>query len=259
MISSAIDQQFVEAIFAEARDKDVFFLLELEKNKKYVQKLPLTIDNYKEILQKLTIVPNHHYFITANSYLSSTKHTADALNGLHAIVMDIDCHADKGLVPYARDELLHSLAHLVLHDIADDMCIPIPAIIYTGRGLHLWWFLHRMSSDEGTAWKATAAKLAAVMQNALNVYPAISSSDIKLSIDIGASTTITGDYRLPGTVNPNTGMAVAAEYIPNERYSLEDFDDLVLPEPQPDTPKKETIKKMLVVRPKRICANGYGG
>ena len=72
------EQHFAEALFAEARDGDVFFLLELEKSKKFVRKVPLTKDNYKEILQNMQIIPNHHYFITANSYLSGTSHTGDA-------------------------------------------------------------------------------------------------------------------------------------------------------------------------------------
>lgn len=248
LLSNPHTAPFIGLLTSGLTDDDHIFLVELDQGKNFVSQQALPPQGLSALLSGATLNPTHHYYVSANTFRAEGKRTAADLQSLNAIVADIDCHSDT--IPAAnRNFRLDYLTHLLKHDLADDI-LPLPNIIVrSGRGLQVWWLLHPVAADEDAVrrWKQAAAAIA----NTLSL--ALSSGNFNLDdmytlrgldVDVNASTQPNGDYRLPGSTNPNTGTVVKAEVLSPERRSIHEFDSLPsLPAPMQTPATRHTPAK----------------
>ena len=254
LLSNPHTAPFIDQLTSGLTDNDHIFLVELDQGKNFVSQQVLPPQGLSTLLSGVAFDPTHHYYISANTFRAGGKRTTADLQSLNAIVADIDCHS--GTIPAAhRNFRLDYLTHLLKHDLADDI-LPLPNIIVrSGRGLQVWWLLHPVAADEDAVrrWKQAAASIANTLSHAL------SSGNFNLDdmytlrgldVDIHASTQPNGDYRLPGSTNPNTGTVVKAEVLSPERRSIHEFDSLPsLPAPtQAPAARRTPAKNQNIVK-----------
>ena len=197
LLSNPHTAPFIDQLMSGLTDNDYIFLVELDREKNFVSQQALPPQGLSALLSGAMFDPTHHYYVSANTFRAEGKRTAADLQSLNAIVADIDCHSST--IPAAhRNFRLDYLAHLLKHDLADDI-LPLPNIIVrSGRGLQVWWLLHPVAADEDAVrkWKQAAASIANTLSHAL------SSGNFNLDdmytlrgldVDIHASTQPNGD------------------------------------------------------------------
>lgn len=233
LLSNSQTTKFISLLTSELTDSDHIFLVELDREKNCVSQQALPPQGLSALLSGTTFHPTHHYYISANAFRAEGKRTTADLQTLNAIAVDIDCH--NGTIPAAhRDFRLDYLAHLLTHDLSDDILPLLNIIVRSGRGLQVWWLLHPIAADEDAVrrWKQAAASISNALSHALHSNDFILDDMYTLrglDVDVNASVQPSGDYRLPGSINPNTGAEVGAEVLASERYSIHDFDAIPSP------------------------------
>lgn len=167
-----------------------------------------------------------NYYISANAFMGGKKRTESKLYSLHNIVIDIDCHG-KVRTPGLLDLRLDNLVHTILHDGVDEYGLLMPnAIVYTGRGLQIWWFHEGLSAQSNRwTWNSVGEHLLEIMQQILlnNKSRDPVESFAGLSVDLSASFSPAGVYRIPGTMNLAAGCKATAQIISERRYSLSEL------------------------------------
>lgn len=169
-------------------------------------------------LQDFRVYPTADYYITANSF-SGLNRSLDGLFSLHNLVIDIDCHGVSGGLALDIEALLWRLQHDVW-----GMTIPSPtSIVYTGRGLQLWWSITGISSK----FKTFYDELLDLMISCLETFIVASGKGLfddfsMFHVDSAASRNAIGFFRLPGTFNTKTGAYVTYEVI-GPSYDLMDL------------------------------------
>lgn len=160
----------------------------------------LNIEIARDQLSRWTNEPD--VYITPNEFRGwRLIKLGDALNALY---VDIDAH----------DEANPDLARLA--SLAIGRCetarIPSPNfVVYTGRGVHLYWLLERTPFTALPRWQACQRALVSVLD-----------AD-RMSCD---STRV---LRVIGTINSKTGSQVRAEMLTPQRYDFDWLSDQILP------------------------------
>jgi len=141
-------------------------------------------------------------YLTPNTFHGWRR--TQLLAGLHALYIDVDQH-DGG------DVDLMGLAALALSRI-DAAGIPEPnALIYTGRGIHVYWLIEPLPAKALPRWQACQRQLCAIL------------GGDRQAVDC------TRVLRVVGTVNSKTGRTVTAEAIHGERYDFDFLFDQIMP------------------------------
>lgn len=123
---------------------------------------------------------------------------------MHSFYVDIDAHGEEKADP-AR------MASLAISQI-ERAAIPTPnAIIYTGRGVHLYWLIERTAAVALPRWQACQRELVRIL------------SGDKQAVDV------TRVLRVVGTINSKSGRKVTAEMLHRDRYSFDWLADQILP------------------------------
>lgn len=200
--------------------------------------LPLTtqpLDRLHEFCEKAHFSSRFDYYITANSF-SGVKRQKEDLFSLHNIVIDIDEHVNSpdedtsGQDPdteteslfYSNRPKLESFLHVLKKDVLSDASdLPSPtSVVFTGRGLQLWWAIVPMSSKCLTWYEEIRNSMILRMNDLLEEYP----DDLDgLTVDAAASRNVVGYYRLPGSVNTKAGVVAAPEIWSGEQYDTHDL------------------------------------
>ncbi len=167
-----------------------------------------------------------NYYITANK-ISGTQRNQSSLFSLDNLVIDIDQHEDS--IPYHTPTQTRELCETLLwrfhHDAAEH--IPPPtSIIFTGRGLQLWWHIEAIHKKCKTYYDEVRDSYLHYFQNL------ISSSSLEdfssLSVDSMASSNGVGYFRLPETFNTKAAIPTEIlEFNPENTYVLQDLVQLV--------------------------------
>lgn len=89
------------------------------------------VDNFEQIIDAILFYPNDAWFSTA-SFIDKTKSSSDNIKFLRAFRMDVDCGYQK---PY--DTQVEGVGATVR--FAQAAGLPLPGIVSSGNGLHLWW------------------------------------------------------------------------------------------------------------------------
>ncbi len=174
-------------------------------------------ENIRNFLKEMAIFNKSNYYITANSTCNH-KRRKNSLFSLENIVIDIDCHQEC-VNPYDRQEALE--AFLFRLQQLDDV-IPAPhSIVWTGRGLQLWWKITPVHCGCIYFYDKAKNYLFQMMEIILEDY----KSDLSvLSLDRGASFNAVGLFRLPGTKNPHVNKEVSfVRTQVDEPYDLDVF------------------------------------
>lgn len=125
-------------------------------------------------------------------------------HGLNALYVDIDAHGE------AEPDLMRMAATAIGR--VDAMALPSPNfIVYTGRGIHLYWLIHRVPFAALPRWQACQRVLVKALQGD------------KMSADA------TRVLRVIGTVNSKTKSVVKAEMLNPQRYDFDWLCDQILP------------------------------
>lgn len=145
----------------------------------------------------------------ANSYIcpqafSYGSRTSEKLYALQNIVIDIDCHAEK-YGKNLRDIRISKLAWHLIHD-AYEYGLPDPNhIVFTGRGLQVWWRHESMAANKcKNTWISIIRCFIEIIKKMIADHAEGNSEDILscLTVDEQASLNPVGVFRIPGTYNP---------------------------------------------------------
>lgn len=177
-------------------------------------------------LPQIQMYKQSNYYISASGFSGGKKRTEQFLYSLDNIVIDIDCHKNIK-TPGLLDLQLDHFVDLILRDGVDQYGLLEPsAIVYTGRGLQLWWFHESLSAQSNRwTWDKVGENLIAILQKILLDHKGRDpfTSFYNLSIDLSASRSPAGVYRLPGTKNQAAGCKATVKIISERRYSLSEL------------------------------------
>ena len=181
-----------------------------------------------DIAQLANYVPEMHisrnvdYYLTANSFCGVRRVTED-LFGLHNIVIDIDCHAEA----VNSSEILSAFIWRCSRDLWSEEECPEPnSIVFSGRGIQLWWAIEPASAKIQYWYKRMQAWLLDALQGVIDENPEQFES---LSIDRSASIRLAGLFRMPLTFNTKTGRKGSLRILRKERYGLREMLEAYVP------------------------------
>ena len=181
-----------------------------------------------DISQLANFVPEMHisrnvdYYLTANSVCGVRRVTED-LFGLHNIVIDIDCHAEA----INSSEILSAFIWRCSRDLWNTEECPEPnSIVFSGRGVQLWWAIEPASAKIQYWYKRMQAWLMDALQSVLDESP---EEFEELSIDRSASIRLAGLFRMPLTYNTKTGRKGSLRILRKERYVLREMLEAYVP------------------------------
>ena len=180
------------------------------------------IDKLADFVSEMHISRNVDYYTTANSVCGVRRVTEDVF-GLHNIVIDIDCHSEK----LNSTELLSAFIWRCARDLWNAGDCPEPnSIVFSGRGIQLWWAIEPASVKIQYWYKRMQSWLMDALQSVLDENP---EQFEDISLDRSASIKLAGLFRLPFTVNTKTGRMGTAQILRKERYVLREMIESYVP------------------------------
>lgn len=180
------------------------------------------IDELQEFVAEMHVSNRLDYYITANSF-SGVQRTTEDVFALHNIVIDVDCHGENVVVPPA--ELAQAFVWLCSRDLWTTGDVPEPnSIVYTGRGVQLWWAINPISSKLEWIYR----RIQGWLMDAMGDVVADNADRLKgLQIDRAASGRLAGWYRLPYTYNTGAKRWGRLEMRKFSRYNHQDLLDAI--------------------------------
>jgi len=156
-------------------------------------------DKLEEFLESMHVSSRLDYYITANA-VTGRERKAKNLFSLHNIVVDIDAHGESGpLDPDLAQDLLWRLDR----DLFSILSPPPPSsIIYTGRGIQLWWAIVPIAAKCLPWYQEIQDMFVLAISDCLAEYLQFES----LHIDGQASGNVVGYFRLPCSINVHAGV-----------------------------------------------------
>lgn len=193
------------------------FSIWVRKSGDFKKVASLSTESLVSFAEKMHVSPELDYYIAKNPSKNG-KRTLESMCSLENIVIDIDCHQrniDSHLLRPSLDEAIW----LLRADLFENGIVPEPSyIVYTGRGIQLWWML-----EANIVTDCYMGKMDKVKENWLNHIMASLTAyhgDYPLTVDRAASMNDVGLVRLPGSTNTKTGAVVTIEHIYSGRYNL---------------------------------------
>lgn len=168
----------------------------------------LTIDyaSLSSALSSFYLSPRADYYISVNTFSGVSRHSS-ALFSFHNFVIDIDCHIS--LSPHERDFQISLLLWRLHHSIFHFPLVLPTSIVYTGRGLQLWWSITGISVKFQRIYQAV---LEFYLQSIASCMTSSPFDDFSMfHVDFAASRNMVGYFRLPGTINTKTNTLVLWE------------------------------------------------
>ncbi len=155
-----------------------------------------------EFLQNFNVNGKMDFYITANATKTGSERKNENLFSIHNIVIDIDNHD----INQENTSFVH---RLLVSNIEKDLDAPPPtAVVYTGRGVQLWWAIKPVAKACVGWVKEIRETLVSAIEEIISEYPDLEG----YTVDRAASCNNVGYYRLPGTVNTHTGREVSLEW-----------------------------------------------
>lgn len=160
-------------------------------------------------------LPGNAYYGVCLCPPTASNHRATAQSVLYAPALWVDIDVKS---PH------HSKENLPPHDAAaynillEALPLAPSAIIYTGGGLHAYWFLHEPLSLEDDADRVQFASVLKGWQSMLRKAMRQNHWDLDATHDLARI------MRIPGSYNHNAGKETSIGFLDDSmRYSLEDF------------------------------------
>lgn len=168
----------------------------------------------EKCFDKFIVNSESDYYITKNSFYAD-KRSSECLFSLDNIVIDIDSH-DGTLTPVEIEYNIRKLLFLLSFSYENQFPFPT-AVVFTGRGCHLWLHIDSISSKLLFLYKVVVNHFCDV----LSVI--IADNDIDLSVDYTASLNAVGIVRMPFSFNSVNAAFVTAECYPECSYNIDDL------------------------------------
>lgn len=150
------------------------------------------------------------YYVTANQ-ISGVVRDGSALFALCNLVVDLDCHTDT--MTASPDEVWQLLQR--------DGDYPEPTgVVWTGRGLQLWWHIEAVSVKCRKVYTEVQNGLENAIQAILDDYPHTAAG---WTVDRATGATLVGWKRFPGSYNYRTGRYGDFEVLHTDTYTLTDL------------------------------------
>lgn len=158
---------------------------------------------------KLCASASTDHYITGNGYTRPTKRGSkynNKLFRLHNIVIDVDCHKD-----YISDADRDHALQMFVHFLSDYFTDVFPnTIVFTGRGVQLWFALEPCPVKLRKVWINTAVYF---IRKAREAIEDLGLKNI-LEVDYSASRNITGLFRLPTSYNTKAYRFSSVVFLP---------------------------------------------
>ena len=201
--------------------EDWTFLAQSPADTKAFHRIPVRISREDERYGVIKLGDNCNVYTTANAFYTSERFANSYLFSLNSLVADIDCHI-KSIRPEVRDLQIDNLVHAIRHSASDYSLLEPNYIVYTGRGIQLWWRHDSLSAKSCLwTWESVARRLQICLETILRDLGRDPMDGCpSLSLDTQASFNPTGLYRLPGTVNQAVGQTVTFEVLHQHLYTL---------------------------------------
>lgn len=200
-------------VFIGQRKKDTSGIYNLSRR---------NIDELAQFVPQMHISRRLDYYITANTVKGVERNTDDVFS-LNNIVVDIDCHGEN--TDLSPAELAQAFVWRCQRDKWSIGEMPVPnSVVYTGRGVQLWWAIDAVSVKLEWIYKRVQNWLMDGLQDVLNEY---SESLAGLSIDRASSQKIAGWFRMPLTYNTVAKRWGNLQILKAERYSHQELFEMV--------------------------------
>lgn len=173
------------------------------------------IDELRPFIPKMHISRARDYYITANS-MTGVERANDQVFALHNIVIDVDLH-DEDINHY---EEATAFIWRCKRDLWSDGSCPVPnSIVFTGRGVQIWWAIEPISVKFLPSYTHLLSWLVDQLKGVLDEY----TEELRLhKIDRSTSIRTAGWFRLPLTYNTVTNTLGKLEILNKTRYALLD-------------------------------------
>ena len=166
--------------------------------------------------QNLKFHENTDYYITPNAYYGFTRSEKNICS-FDNIVIDIDFHE---IVYSKMKQSINHYLYFFESDLLQTHGFPSPSIVFTGRGLQLWFALESISFKWADGYRLVASYLADLI--AENINNSVFSKDAVV-VDTAASLKINGLFRVPGTFNKKSEMYGCVLSVGKDVISIPEF------------------------------------
>lgn len=131
---------FYKLHFGDATyDGNVFIQAKLKLGS-FEKPTAVAISGLKSYLEKQQFRDDKNYYLTANDFKNPYKRRRYNLFTLKNLVIDIDCHELNLSNPMAMRNRCNQLVDTLFTEVFIDDVVPCPnSVVYTGRGVQLWW------------------------------------------------------------------------------------------------------------------------
>lgn len=208
---------FFDDLTTETKHPKNFAIYIKTKRGKFKRVACLRRNDFMNFVQEMHISPTRNYYIVKNPSKNGER-KAESMCSLENIVIDIDCHVAGIESDKLRPEL-DALMNYLTNSVFEERLVPLPNyVVYTGRGLQMWW-----QFEPNIVTECYLAKFNAVKENWINQFEQALMgfhAEYPLNVDRGASKNNMGLVRMPGSYNTKTGALTEIEQYYYERYDL---------------------------------------
>ena len=170
------------------------------------QEFVATLEEASDSIEIL-LKQNYDVYFACAKYETEGKRTQDNVKSLKAFWLDIDCGIGK---PYAdQAEGMNAL-----YQFCETLSLPIPTIVDSGRGIHVYWAL--TEAVDKASWKPVAERLKQLCtEHKFEADPAVTSDVARI-------------LRVPETFNFKSNPPLAVSVIHSaDSITYEDFKKVV--------------------------------
>lgn len=161
-------------------DEGWYCIIGVQQPNRVDQAFVATLDELEEAAKKLVEQKYNVYFGCAKYPVGSTRRLSKAAKYFKTYFLDIDCGPGKDYA--SQEEAVDALVRF-----CNECYLPVPTVVDSGRGLHVYWALEETITRE--VWLPTAEKFKLLcLQKGLKIDPTVPADAARV-------------LRLPGTYN----------------------------------------------------------
>lgn len=190
--------------------------------------------NWNSALENFVFYRSMDYYVSVNS-VSGVLRQCESLFSLHNFVIDLDCHDLE--YSSSMGELCEDLLWRLEHDLFGTVITKPTSVVFTGRGLQLWWAIEGISGKFISFFRELLDFYILSIKECLN--SSILDDFSMFQVDEVASKNVVGYFRIPGTTNTKVNTMVTY-FSSGQRYVLMDLFHL-MKEWKEDVAENETL------------------
>lgn len=222
-----VKKKFFEIHYQVQPEYDGFvFIYSKKRGNKLTQVRYCKTSELSKVIFKELTFGKSNYYITTNRFKDNNRNTS-SLFGFSNIVVDLDVHLQVSERFHwakedfkLRESMIEKCAKVIQNELTLDGDIPCPnTIIYTGRGLQLWWALEPIHAKCKKMYQYVCEHILNRIEEIVKGTPSLEC----VRLDRPVTTRMAGVVRLPGSFNTATGRYGKIEILHDEQVSLPEF------------------------------------